>query len=414
MLAEEDDVPEGLDAILAEMASQGTLSSSGVFTIDVRAALPKLEKFQLPRPHFGILKVIQSAVASGASYVDSHFARTGITIEHDGEPPEPEELRDLFCYLLASDRAADDRALRDLAVGLNTTLARGASWVEVAVRHGDSWTSQRWSNRDETTQSETLEKSESQARVRFTVRRTLLQTMTDVARWANKDVFGLLMGSREVLDQDAQAVFDRCRHSPIPIRLNGRLVPSGCGGQRVRRRWSPTLWVEHRGPHLLEVYLQCDQVSPHLLSAPSQSEARHRFVLPGSFDGARFHPHPQPQLQPAPSWLAPSSCYAVLSVRGQARVPSEMTVVKDGVELTRLTPRLLPQGLSIVMAAEGLKLDLSQFRLVNSPDTQERISDLTSTAGWVAGQALEQLGELLKPAEQDHLKGLSGSLYAPM
>jgi hypothetical protein len=91
-----------------------------------------------------------------------------------------------------------------------------------------------------------------------------------------------------------------------------------------------------------------------------------------------------------------------------------MTVVKDGVELTRLTPRLLPQGLSIVMAAEGLKLDLSQFRLVNSPDTQERISDLTSTAGWVAGQALEQLGELLKPAEQDHLKGLSGSLYAPM
>jgi hypothetical protein len=382
---------DGLAQMLQAMTAEGALSSSGVFTIDVRAALPKLEKFQLPRPYFGLLKVIQSAVGSGASYVDTSFGSAGITIEHDGEPPDPEQLRDLLSYLLLTETSSGDRALRDLAIGVNTSLARGASWVEVSVRtaQGD-WVSQRWASRHETTQSEPF-RSGGKARVRFVVRRTLEQAAREVLGWGHKDVSGLLRASRDVLDEDARAVFDRCRNCPIPVRINGKAVPPSPIGREVIRYWSPFRLVRHRTAHAVEISLLCNEESPHLLSPPPASQARHRFVLGGHFDGQSFHPDGRLNHLPG-RFAADRRCFGVLALRGRTRVAGELTVVKDGVDLTRLTPGNFPPGVSVMLTAEGLALDLSQFRLVDGEQNRRRM-------GWASELVQECARQLLADFE---------------
>lgn len=385
------DRDESLGGELAEylhaMSAEGSVNSSGIFTIDVRAALPKLEKFQLPRPHFGILKVVQSAVASGASFVETDFGSTGITIEHDGIPPNAEELRDLLSYLLSSNRAADERALRDLAVGVNTSLARGASWVEVAARTDIGWVRQRWASRDESAQLE-LPADGGKATVRFVVRNSAGQVASGLwGTLAKKDIQGMLTGSRDEMSEDAQAVFDRCRYAPAVVRINGRTVPSASFGQVVTRRWSAFTTLEHRQANLLEFYLQASEESPHLMSAPETSQARHRFSLTGLFDGREFEAQAFPVLVDGP--LAPRRCFAILGLRGKSNVPGEMIVVKDGVELTRLTPPSFPKGVSAVVTAEGLRLDLSQFRLIDAPETRERVRWLSQAASLAARHTLK-------------------------
>jgi hypothetical protein len=388
---EEAPSPE-LAGLLQSMAAEGSLSSSGVFTIDVRAALPKLEKFQLPRPHFGLLKVIQSAVGSGASYVDTSFGSSGISIEHDGDPPRSEELRDLLSYLLSTDASSGDRALRDLAIGVNTSLARGASWVEVSARTELGWVQQRWVSREETDHKEQLSREEGKATVRFEVRRTLGQAASEVLGWANKDLGGLLHGSREVLDEDARGVFDRCRHAPVDVRINGRPVPASSSGHRVVRRWSPFREVEHRKPHLVEIYLQARQESRHLMSAPERSQARYRFAMEGDFNGLTFHTVGALHTLPAQP-LPPRRCFAVIGIRGRAQVPGEMVVVKDGVDLARLTPGGIPKGVSVILSAEGLRLDLSQFVLSKSQETEERLAWLSSTVSHCCRGVLQQVDD---------------------
>ncbi len=223
---------------LRSMSTEGAISSSGVFTIDVRAALPKLEKFQLPRPYFGILKVIQSAIASGATVVETSFGSTGISIHHDGYPPTPDELRDLLGYLLSASQGSGGRALRDLAVGVNKSLARGSSWVEVAARTDTGWARQRWASRDESDQLEEPTKG-GRFNVRFVVRNPVSQVASGVwSAVAKKDLMDMWTGHRDAMEDDARAVFDRCRYAPAKISINNRVVPSMTLTPVVTRRWN--------------------------------------------------------------------------------------------------------------------------------------------------------------------------------
>ena len=404
-----ENLPPDLQAMLGALAGEGALSDTGVFTIDVRKALPKLEKFQLPAPHFGLLKVIQSAVASRATFVDTHFRSGGITIEHDGDPPEPDELRDLLSFLLVSDGSSGNRALRDLAIGVNTSLARGASWVQVSTRTSQGWVNQRWVSREESSHSDP-KPTAAKGNVRFELRRTLSQSASEVLRWANKDVGSLLQGSRDVMDEDARAVHDRCRHAPVQLRLNGRPVPPSTMGHPVTKKWSPGKLVAHRKPNLVEIALQAAHESPHLISAPTGDHVAHRFVMHGTFDGTAFHS--DGRLQRSPQTLPPRRCFAVIGLRG-GNVPGEITVIKDGVDLTRLTPRTIPKGASVLLTAEGLRLDMSQFRIVESPQTRERLSWLERTVGQCATSLLQTEDLHLTDEQVLHLRALAQRASPP-
>lgn len=399
------ELEEELRDYLHSMTKTGAINSTGVFTIDVKAALPKLEKFQLPKPYFGVLKVIQSAVSSRASRIETVFNPWGIQVHHDGDSLTEENLKNLLNYLLSGDRtpekrplqnlgvdreehtgqdmrSLDERSLRDLAVGLNTSLGRGARWVEVASRHpmSSSWSRQRWSSREDSKQWKAL-KSSDWANVEFIIR----SGASDVASslWdgaARKDLIGMIRGARETLTEDAQAVFDRCRFAPVTIRINGKDVAKGTLSQEVWRYWSPFKTVLHRRGSLAECYVQVpdDERSVHFLSGTSAALKVRRLKVLGRFDGSRFHALGEPQA--VESELEPWCCLAVLSVRDGVRAPGEVIFVKDGVEIARILPPKFPKGVQAVVVTEGLKLDLSQFRVVDGPELQERLSWIAATA----------------------------------
>ena len=396
---------DGLAQLLSEYRQEGSLNSEGVFTVDLAKALPKLEKFQLPEPHFGLLKVVQSAIASDANKVWVRISPTTLAIEHDGNPPKLKALRELLSYLMAKDHPVEDRILRDLAIGVNTTLARGSSWVEVCIREEGGWARQRWLARDDAQADEELRAlaSQSEARVRFAMRRSMMGAASEVIGLAKRDFKGLLTGSRDAMDSDARAIYDRCRYAPATIHINGRKIPSGGFGERVMRRWSPFYLREHRKPNLIDVYLVDEQTSPHLMDSPVGSEATYKYIQPVTFgkDGLKT-------AGPLQLWKANEQlhrrCWGWLGMRQRFNVPFTAALVKDGVHLTSLAPEQLslPEGLSCLLVAEGLPLDLSQFRLVKSEPLLERLNWISNTLARVAGRLIND-GLKVSPEQRKHL-----------
>ena len=75
-----------LSDLMADLQDDGVRDSTGVFTLDPKAAEQKLQNFSLARPQDYVLKLVQAAVANGASLVDLE-ARTGVVqVEWDGPP----------------------------------------------------------------------------------------------------------------------------------------------------------------------------------------------------------------------------------------------------------------------------------------------------------------------------------------
>lgn len=285
---ENDNVSSELAAVLDRLRGEGELSSEGVFTVDLTKALPKLEKFQLPEPHFGLLKVIQSAVVSNATRINTSFSSGAIRIEHNGIAPHPSELREILSYLMSPDFPTHQRALRDLAIGVNTTLSRGGSWVEVSVKDGQEWVSQRWTKRDESEQLQKSHSDRSDMTTRFAMRRTVSQVASRAWSLAKKDIFDLMEKNRDVMDEDSRAVFDRCRHAPVEITIEGKPIPESSFGRVVTKRWSLRTVKEHRRPNMMEIFLLTDVDSPHLLSPPVDSESRFKFYVPGVLKDGRI------------------------------------------------------------------------------------------------------------------------------
>jgi hypothetical protein len=400
-------VSNELAAVLDGLRSQGELDSSGTFTVDLAKALPKLEKFQLPKPHFGLLKIVQSAVVSGATTILTSFTAASIRIEHNGIPPTPDEMKNILSYLMSPDHPTEERALRDLAIGINTTLARGASWVELKVQDGDGWASQRWLSRQEIQEKKKAQGASTGMTFSFVMRRTLGQTASQALSIGRKDVGDLMAGRRDALDEDSQAIFDRCRHAPVDIKLDGRNLPPSLFGRKVTRNWGPFSKRVHRQSNLMDIFLSCRERSPHLLSPPTGSDARFKYLVPGRFADGVWK-----QLGEAEPLVDLSElerrCFGVFGVRGVASVPGSVTLVKDGVDLTTLAPPVLPKGVTSVLTAEGLPLDLSHFRIVSGLKIQERL-------GWLSTTLAEVVSEISKKshfddctdAERDHLQAIA-------
>lgn len=379
-----------LNELLAQYRTVGELNSEGVFTVDLARALPKLEKFQLPKPHFGLLKVIQSAVASGASRIELHFTATTLSIEHDGEPPSAEQLRTLLDHLMAPDLPVRGRSLRDLAIGVNTTLARGSRWVEVCARQPDGWVRQRWLGRVESEQAEIQPRfaGGSGFNLRFAMRRGFQESASQLFGLGGKSVSSLLTRSRDAMDEDARAIYDRCRYAPVDLRINGRRVPPASFGQRVLKRWSPFHLREHRRPNLVDLLLVSRESSTHLLNAPSGEGAPFRYQVSVEMEQGELKV--LPEVTEARGDYG-KRCWGWVGIRNCGTVPFQVALIKDGVHLTSMAPKELglPSGVSATLVAEGLKLDLSQFRLVKGEPLENRLKALGGIVALGASRCLK-------------------------
>jgi hypothetical protein len=182
------------------------VDSAGQFTLDRKVAREKMARYQFRDPAEYVLALVRCAVLKGASRVDVHVDADDVRLSFDGRPLSLVDLEELYGSLLASDRAADVRARRQLALGLNAAsslqpqFARvvsgdGRSSVELECRPGED---------------DRFGPCEAQpAGTRIHVKARL------------RDVFRGRRGRIEEL------VASRCIWSPVPIHLNESRVSRG-------------------------------------------------------------------------------------------------------------------------------------------------------------------------------------------
>lgn len=205
--------------------------SSGAFTL-----APERIQCVLPDPYLALVKVVQAAVAGGATGVAIDADPLGVTVTYDGPPAD---LRDLQHALLESG------ARQHLAVAVQAPLGQVARQVEIqtAAERG-VWTSGgHWLK---------------PARGKHN-RYRLTRDLRAVSRVVNR-LFAC---------PEASLLQERCRYAPIPVLLNGRrLNPVTLGA---------------RGEHLEETYVLAEEGDAEPLLAPAVSYAERPPRLPARY-----------------------------------------------------------------------------------------------------------------------------------
>lgn len=89
-----------LNDLLESMASEGSVESSGVFTLDHDYALRKLDDYRLPDPALFILNLVASAVLCGGHEFIVETENSETRVFFNGTLPEPQRLPELFSFIL--------------------------------------------------------------------------------------------------------------------------------------------------------------------------------------------------------------------------------------------------------------------------------------------------------------------------
>ena len=112
--------PDSFEAYLESLGYHG--QAEGRFTIDPRQALAKLGAFQLPSPGLWAVKLVQGAVAAGASRVSFSLKRRSLEFRCFGEF---EVTASALLRGVLQQEAIEDRATRHWLVALRAALGRG-------------------------------------------------------------------------------------------------------------------------------------------------------------------------------------------------------------------------------------------------------------------------------------------------
>lgn len=118
-----------LSAVLEQLRSQGTLDSSGGFTLDLDKSLDKLSQFQVDNPRRYVHFLLAAACAKGASYIQFEISSFDVVACFDGEPFSHDELVNLFQILFDSQSDPSLRGAHHLAFAFNVTRQIGAKFV---------------------------------------------------------------------------------------------------------------------------------------------------------------------------------------------------------------------------------------------------------------------------------------------
>lgn len=281
--------PSYLQQVLAEYRS-GPVESSGTFTLDPARAREMLRRFALESPHLWVLRAVASAVESGATGIDVTARDATVELTYDGEGLTADQLANLYSALLVG-RAAGH--LRELAVAVNAARALEPSVLAFATPGFSA---------DFTVDPPRVEPGDGAGN-----RLTLVRPV-------RRALFGLW--SREDPLPEIEALKTRCRHCPIPMRLNGEDVPLPVG--------DPGAVIAHHLYH------------PDAALAVSELTAGQRYSRP-----------------------SPGRFSALLTLgSGEG-----LEVVLSGVSYFEELPWPVP-GLKIVVADPALKTDLSRARVV--------------------------------------------------
>lgn len=114
-------MPSELELLLQAYGGQGEYDSSGSFTVDPDKLREKLSRFLLPEPHAYILKLVQWAVAAGASRIKAEVGRRQVIFAHDGRATDEAAAADWGFFLESNWQAEEFRSPEvELACALNS------------------------------------------------------------------------------------------------------------------------------------------------------------------------------------------------------------------------------------------------------------------------------------------------------
>jgi len=365
--------------LLSNMRAEGeVVTSAGDFTVHHSKAEEKLKKFQLSNPFFYVLKLVQSAVLSGATSVDIECQAHQVSLKHDGEPPYPAELKELLnhLFLARDERAPRPRSLQRLASAVNTAVAAHARELTIRCVDGNGSYEQSW--KASGTKFRELEPSKKPG-VTFLLRRKGEDVASSLRHVGDTRLIDLVKGHRSSIQKEEAALWDRCIFAPIPIRVNGeRISRTSFGTPRYpnyngkRTGKVPFLhWLGnrdhyqgrlcHRRYHLIQAYHRAqDSESVHLQAF----DQAHSFLISES------HPH-QRELP----------CAMILGLESGRNLPNRVNFLQEGVLIEQEVLDLPVQGLFALVSAHRLNTDLSGFKLSRGESYQQLLEEIERAVG---------------------------------
>lgn len=204
-----------LNNLLDSMASEGTVESSGVFTLDFEFAERKLDDYRLPDPALFILNLVAAAVLCNAHEFAVETERTETRVFFNGVLPEPERLAELFTFIL---KAGPHPALRELALALHGARSLPNDpriQLQVGTREGG------WQAEVQGARLEVQPAATERLGVKITVRHSAAST------WQRLLGMGQSSSGQKILEQ----LFHFCRYAPLDLKVNGQpkgsYVPMG-------------------------------------------------------------------------------------------------------------------------------------------------------------------------------------------
>lgn len=352
-----------LENFLEDLKAEARLDSSGQFTLDMSHAREKLAAYQLKKTEDLLLKLVQCGVAGSASKMDFESKNTHVRFIFHDLVFSQNELGQILNYLLQQEEGGR-RALRHLATAVNTAVGTRPSAIALASWDGRKGHLTRWSSQGKESQVWTPPAGGRPQTV-FQLIRTNSEWLDTLRHLFNqRDIIGVLFGWKSGWTAEQELLADRAAWCPVPIFMNGKLLPE-----------SPLVVGRVRAS-------QQEKIIRH------GAEAR----LPGNEDcrGVRATTR---QLKPwAQTSFPEGPVGAVITAgvqEGGLQIPSYLELVNDGIT----SERRMIEGLAsdrfvrVLAAADGFQAGLDGFELQENEHYREFV-----------GQLLEQSARLFPSA----------------
>ncbi len=244
-----------LNHLLSNMASEGTVESSGVFTMDFAYAERKLDDYRLPDPALFILNLVASAVLSGSHQFVVETERGETRVFFNGALPDPERLPELFTFIL---KPAPHPALRELALALHGARSLPGD-PKISLWAGTK--TGGWQAQVNGARLDVEPAPSDRLGIKVTVQHS------SSSPWARLLALGQASASQKILEQ----LFHFCRYAPLDLRVNGQpkgsAIPMGLHQTegpfaRLFARGSQQLRISRPGSRRQDVFFAPDRSSP--------------------------------------------------------------------------------------------------------------------------------------------------------
>lgn len=389
-----------LEDFLESMSAGGGQKETLSFTLDQARALQKLSDSQLPDRALWIVKMVQAAVRGQATEIDIKLGRNRVEVQFDS--PQIPRADELF-ELVRSGQLSQDPFLLHLLTGIRACFAgEGLSYLlqtegqegrnVIALSEGDTFHFQ-----------DTEQVSE---RGLFTLVVVRPFRMASFRRALDSHVSQLLKGTAE----EHMELITRCWASPVPIRIDGRLMDCRYDSPLMFRGTISYLRSRHQKRNvilpLVNVYLRHYPPEPGRPTLPVIPYDQGKTQLETLDNGQEVN-YKRPVYLHGRflEWCfqGDRAGRVLVCPIGQGREPA-IYFVQDGALLKRVGMNLVPpvkvMGLSIpqgkgggdcvIEPVEFNDLDLSQFSVSRVEERRTEILD------WLQEEALTTSLEALK------------------